>query len=255
MKHPWRTAAFALGAAGLAGLYLAACAGIPTANERPSRYGQLVNRLALAQRHVTDVVTAVNFDFRGFDTIGEEYILFVSVMGALVLLREAYQKTERDDEEDARTPRREAGPSEAVQLWTLSMTGPTIIFGLYVVGHGQLSPGGGFQGGVILATAPLLIYLADEFKTFKRVISYRLVEVAEAVGAGGYVLIGFLSWFDGEPFLTNLFPLGQTGTMTSGGMLALINLAVGLEVAAGFIVLLHAFMQSSLHDPKSKEKS
>lgn len=245
MNHRWRAGAFVLGAAGLACLYLAACSGIPGADERPSEYARLIDRLSVAQRHVTDAVTAVNFDFRGFDTIGEEYILFVSVMGALVLLREAYEKGGAD-EEDARTPRRVAGPSEAVQLWTLGMTGPTIVLGFYVVAHGQLTPGGGFQGGVILATAPLLIYLADDFQTFKRVISYGLVEVAEAAGAGGYVLVGFAAWFDGQPFLSNIIPLGQQGTMTSGGTIALINLAVAIEVAAGFVVLLHAFMQSAI---------
>jgi multicomponent Na+:H+ antiporter subunit B len=247
MKHPLRTGALAIGGLALAGLYLAACGDIAAPRERPSRYGELVDHVALADRKITDAVTAVNFDIRGFDTIGEEYMLFVSVMGAMVLLREAYQKTERPPD-DARTQRRVAGPSEAVQLWTLGMTGPTIIFGLYVVAHGQLTPGGGFQGGVILATAPLLIYLADEFATFKRVISYGLIEVAEAVGAGGFVLIGFWPWFQGSPFLSNVLPLGEPGQLASGGTIALINFAVGLEVAAGLILLLHAFMQSSLHD-------
>ncbi|HEY5315627.1 MAG TPA: MnhB domain-containing protein [Pirellulales bacterium] len=247
MKHPLRTGVFAIGGLALAGLYLAACAGIAAPTERPNRYSELADRLTLADRRITDVVTAINFDIRGFDTLGEEYILFVSVMGALVLLRQVDQKHERDPA-DARTPRRATGPSEAVQLWTLGMTGPTIVFGLYVVAHGQFTPGGGFQGGVILATGPLLIYLADEFATFKRIISYQLIEVAEAVGAGGYVLVGFLAWFDGQPFLTNILPLGETGQLASGGTIMLINDAVGLEVAAGFVVLMHAFMQSSLHD-------
>ena len=54
---------------------------------------------------------------------------------------------------------------------------------------------------MILATAPLLVYLAGEFDTFRQVASHVLVEVAEAIGAGGYVVIGLLGILAGAPFL------------------------------------------------------
>ena len=48
-----------------------------------SQYGDMVNAITVPERHITDAVTAVNFDIRGFDTLGEEFILFTSVMGVL----------------------------------------------------------------------------------------------------------------------------------------------------------------------------
>ena len=186
---------------------------------------------------------------RGFDTLGEEFILFVSVMGAIVLLREQHEK-KREMRPDALTPRRVVGPSDAIRVWTLAMTGPTVLFGLYMVLHGQLTPGGGFQGGVILATAPLLIYLAESFDVFKRVTSSPLIEVTEAIGAAGYAIIGILGCIIGTWFLQNVLPLGEQNepNWLSGGTVPLINFAVGVEVAAGFTLLLAAFLQSLLSE-------
>jgi multicomponent Na+:H+ antiporter subunit B len=196
---------------------------------------------------VTDAITAVNFDYRAFDTLGEEFILFVSVMGTIVLLRESHEKN-REKRIDAVTPRRVVAPPDAIRVWTLAMTGPTVLFGLYIVIHGQLTPGGGFQGGVILATAPLLIYLSENFDVFKRVTSNPLIEITEAIGAGSYALIGIVGMLMGSWFLQNVFPLGEQNqpNLLSGGTVPAINFAVGVEVAAGFTLLLAAFLQNVL---------
>ena len=248
MKFPLRQLLFLAGAIGMAILYALAFAQLPGPEGLRSMYRDVINLQAVEQRHITDAITAVNFDYRGFDTLGEEFILFVSVMGALVLLRE-----EKDDGgqkvPDAAWPARSVPPGDALRVWTLSMTGPVVLFGIYIVVHGQLTPGGGFQGGVILATAPLLIYIAENLDVFKRITSHEWIEIAEAVGAGGYALIGLIAFFFSKPFLTNVIPLGPGGTninLLSGGMVPLIDLTVGLEVAAGFVLLLYAFLQEML---------
>jgi multicomponent Na+:H+ antiporter subunit B len=236
---------FLVGAAGIALLFGLVIATMPGPHAGP--YGEAINQLAAPQRHVTDAVTAVNFDYRGFDTLGEEFILFVSVMGAVILLRETHEE-KHEARIDALTPGRVVGPTDAVRVWTLAMTGPTVLFGVYVILHGQLTPGGGFQGGVILATAPLLIYLAESYDVFKRVTSNPLVEVTEAIGAGAYAVIGILGCVIGNWFLQNVFPLGEQNqpNLLSGGTVPAINLMVGIEVAAGFTLLLAGFLQSSL---------
>jgi multicomponent Na+:H+ antiporter subunit B len=114
------------------------------------------------------------------------------------------------------------------------------------VSHGQLTPGGGFQGGVILATAPLLVYLAGDFETFKRITSQTLVEAAEAAGAGGFLFIGVLGMILGGHYLQNVLPLGKTGEVNSSGTILAISLATGLEVAAGFVLLLYGFLEQTL---------
>lgn len=245
MNRQGRLILFVIGGIGLAILYGLACCRLPGPSGLGDRYLREINFRTKWEQQITDAVTAVNFDYRGFDTLGEEFILFVSVMGTLVLLREAEEK-HRQDEPDALTKERDVGPGEALRVWTMGMTGPTVLFGIYIVVHGQLTPGGGFQGGVILATAPLLIYLTDDFETFKRVASHRLVETAEAVGAGAYAVIGMIAWFYGKELLANVFPLGQAGNLFSGGTVWAISFVVGLEVAAGFVLLLYAFLQETL---------
>ena len=64
------------------------------------------------------------------------------------------------------------------------------MFGVYIVAHAHLTPGGGFQGGAILGTACLLVYLAVGYREFRAVSPKRMLDLAEAAGAGGYVLIG-----------------------------------------------------------------
>ena len=241
---------FLVSAAAFAGVYLWGLKGLPPMGHYRGPYGDVLNRVATYERHVTDVVTAVNFDYRGFDTLGEEFILFMSVIGGAVLLRRQREeeKSEQADQNlGDKSPERQAPePSDATRVLTLGLVGPLVIFGLYIVAHGQLTPGGGFQGGVILATAPLLVYLAGDLKKFKQITSHTLVEVGEAIGAGAYLAIGLAGLILGGSYLRNVAALGTTGTIHSGGTIALINLATGLEVAAGFVLLLYAFLEQSL---------
>lgn len=245
MNHPLRLILFAAGGIGVAALYALAIARLP--GPHVSEYGQAINVRCQEERHVTDAVTAVNFDYRGFDTLGEEFILFASVTGAIVLLREVLEK-KKQERIEAIDSRRAVAPSDAVRVWTLATVGPTVLFGIYIVIHGQLTPGGGFQGGVILATAPLLIYLTENFEAFRRVTPEVLIEVTEAIGAGGYAVIGVIGWLVGNWFLQNVLPLGpkDNPSLLSGGTIAAVNLATGIEVTAGFTLLLWAFVREMM---------
>ena len=246
MSPRLRLGVFAAGAIGLAGVFAVGafhCVGPAAVRDR---YSDATVLASVPQRHTTDAVTFINFDARGFDTLGEEFILFVSVAGTLVLLRQTDEKLKAEDFPDAIDPARDVGPTDAIRVWTLGMVAPKVILGFYLVLHGQLSPGGGFQGGVVLATAPLIIYLAEGMPVFKKVAPKKFVEIAEACGAGMYVLTGGLAVALAQPFLTNVLPFGKTGEPSSGGTIAVISAATGLEVAAGFVLLLYAFLQKTL---------
>jgi multicomponent Na+:H+ antiporter subunit B len=117
---------------------------------------------------------------------------------------------------------------------------------MYIVVHGHLTPGGGFQGGVILATGVLLIYLAGEFDDLHGLYTETTLERVEAIGGGGYVAIGLLGLIAGSAFLDNVLPLGRTGNVFSAGTVPLINVVVGLEIGAGFILLLTVFLYQTL---------
>jgi multicomponent Na+:H+ antiporter subunit B len=168
--------------AGLGALLAWAVLGLPDVGHPRGPYADLAPRIMLAERHVTNTVTGVTFDLRGFDTLGEELILFVAALGAAVLLRA--QRSERRAEQAAEADE-QRGPATADALRALGavLVGPVLLLGIYVVVHGALTPGGGFQGGVILAGALLLVYAAGQVVGVQRVRPASLVEVADALGA------------------------------------------------------------------------
>lgn len=169
MKKRTRLIFFFVSAAGLAWTFFLAYGPLAPLGYGQSKYGDLANAITVPERHITDAVTAVNFDIRGFDTLGEEFILFASVMGTLLLMRRQDDEPAGDHEDQA-PGRLIPDASDAVRVTALLLVAPTVLFGLYIVTHGQVSPGGGFQGGVILASAPLLVYLCAEYSNLRRIL-------------------------------------------------------------------------------------
>ena len=86
-----------------------------------------------------------------------------------------------------------------------------VIFGLYIILFGTVSPGGGFQGGVMVASAVLLLYLAYGYQTASKAISLNVLRVNESVGATCYVLLGFLGLVLGMRFCQNVIFKGEVG--------------------------------------------
>ena len=136
---------------------------------------------AVAHR-TANVVSSVNFDQRGLDTLGEEMILLGSVVGASVLLRKAPRERRRRP--------REGRVLESTAMVGYLMLGATLLIGLDVVVHGHVSPGGGFQGGVILATAAHLLYVAGSYRAIQRLRPLALLEVVAVVGAISFAGLG-----------------------------------------------------------------
>jgi len=235
-----------LGSALVLGVVVAGgLAGLPRFGHATAQYGRVLNAVSVPERHITDVVTAVNFDYRGVDTMGEEFIFFAAVAGVVLLLG-AQPDEAPGHVEDAATGRWVPPTSDAVRVLGLALVGPTVLFALYVVAHGHLTPGGGFQGGVVLATAVLLVYLAGEYQHLHGLYPDRAIEGLEAGGAAAYVVIGLVGLALSGAFLTNWAPLGTIGHLNSAGVVPLLNVAVGAEIAAGFVLLLSAFLHQTL---------
>lgn len=222
-----------------AGLYCYSSMDLPPWGFYRGPYGYVIANIVVYQRHATDVVNAINYDYRGFDTLGEEFILFTAVLGVMLLLR-------RENGASKSGPGKVADVqvlSTTIQVVTMPAVFLTVLFGFYIGLHGQLSPGGGFQAGVILSTASLLVYIAQNTDAFKRITSHTVVELIEAVGAGGYALVGLTPLFIGAPFLTNWLPLGETGDVFSSGTIAVISALVGVEVTAAFLMVTFTYLQ------------
>ncbi len=239
---------FGLGAAGLAAFYLWGLSGLPGFGNYPGPYGFVILHLAVKQTFATGIVSAVNFDYRGFDTLGEEFILFTAAAGTSVVLRRLRGERERQrDAVDEAADRDVPATSEAVRMVALLFTGPVIVVGWWLASHAQTNPSGGFQGGVILATAFILVYLAGEFLVLKRFSPVALTDAVEAVGAGGFAAIGLAAVPMGLAFMTDYLPKGQfAGAVSSSGTIALISFFVGLEVAAAFILIVGELLEQTL---------
>lgn len=238
MSRRTRLLLFGLSSIGLGALLVWGLTGLPAFGHFAGAYGQLLNRVAEPERHVTNVVAAVNFDYRGFDTLGEEFILFAAVMGVALLLREARDRGE---------PPHDEARSEAVRLVGLSLVGPSVVAGLFVVAHGPLTPGGGFQGGVMLSAALVLLYAAGRYRALRAASPESLVDLAEGTGSGGYVAAGIAALLSGGAFLKNFLHLGKTGVLIGGGTIPLLNWCAGIAVAAGATLLFHEFLEEVMY--------
>jgi multicomponent Na+:H+ antiporter subunit B len=239
-----------LGLLGCAAILLCALVHLAPVGHGASTYGDTINRVAKDERRVTDTVAAVTFDYRGFDTLGEETILFAAVLGVVVLLRERARAAKSEDERPG--PGVGRAHSAAVRLVARAIVGATVVFGLYVASHGQLTPGGGFQGGVILSTAPLLAYLADQPSVLGRIAPEGLIRMGEAVGLLGYLGLGLYPVLRGRPFMSNVLPLGRLGDVFSSGTIFALSLTTGVAVAAGFIYLLTSFLEEARKSPEGE---
>ncbi len=237
---------FGLAVAGLIAFYLWGLSGLPGFGHYPGPYGFAVLYVAEHQTKATGIVSAVNFDYRGFDTVGEEFILFTAAAGTGVVLRTLRGERERSAVDEAAD--REVPPtSGAVRMMALLFTGPVMVMGWWLATHAQTNPSGGFQGGVLLATAFILVYLAGEFLVFKRFSPVALTDAVEAAGAGGFAAVGVAAVPMGLAYLTDYLPLGQTpGAVSSSGTIALISFFVGLEVGAAFILIIGELLEQTL---------
>ncbi|MEU6040373.1 MnhB domain-containing protein [Actinomadura sp. NPDC047616] len=215
-----RLTLFTVAAAGLATAYTAGTLRLPGFGTAFHPYGDRAVRQALD--HATaNTVSSVNFDQRAFDTVGEELILIASALGTVVLLRAVGR------EEEAQTGALRHGPAEvfeALRVTGLALLPVTLLVGAYVVAHGHLSPGGGFQGGVLLGTALHMLYLAGDYPSLRRLRPIPAFETGEALAAGAFVILA----------------------LAAAGQIIPLNTAVGVEVGCAMVLLLAKFFEQAL---------
>ena len=237
---------FAPALAAMVALLLWGFTGLPDFGHYRGPYGKVLAKVAVPERKATDIVSSTSFDYRGFDTLIEEMILFTAALGLVVLLREQRgeeHEPEGEEGEESRSPPR---TSDALRILGLALVGPTVVLGIYIVTHGHLTPGGGFQGGVILATALLLVYLAGRYAAMRRVSPIPLLEAGEAGGATAFALIGLGGLIISSVYMANFIDPGTEKMLLSGGVIPLLNVSVGLEVAGAFALAFSEFLDQTL---------
>lgn len=166
-----------------------------------------------------NVVTAIVVTYRGLDTLGEVSVLFLAATGVAVLLRRR--------EKAGKSAKKKRPSSEFLQTGTALLTPFIIMFGAYIFINGHLSPGGGFQGGSVIASAMLFLLLTFPDYKFKHTV----LNWVESVSGASYVVVGILGILLAGGFLDNRFlPLGQYGQILSAGAIPVIYIFIGLKV-------------------------
>jgi multicomponent Na+:H+ antiporter subunit B len=181
------------------------------------------------QTAVPNMVTAVLADFRGYDTLFETVVIFSAGLAVFAVLgRPGRQRRGPDPGED--DPK---GNLVVLQTCKLAIP-PMQLFALYVIAHGHHSPGGGFQGGVILGASLILWAIARSVPTALRRVSARKTVILACAGILIYAGVGVLCQGLGKNFLDyhvlhRLLPATDSVMARSHAML-------GVEIGVAFTV-------------------
>jgi multicomponent Na+:H+ antiporter subunit B len=239
-----RLVVFACSAAGLAALLAWSFAGLPDFGVYAGRYGRIVAQLAEPDRAATNAVTFTAFDVRAVDTLVEEFIVFAAAIAAVALLR--HQRGEPEEPEQVDTLLRPR-TSPALRVVGAALAGPTVVIALDLVAHGHLTPGGGFQGGIVLAATAVVIVAAGGRVRLPPDQPPLVAEALHGAGAAGFVLLGLGGLVFSGAFLSTTFAgHGTTGALLSGGAIPLLNTATGFEVGGALVVILAEFLEQDM---------
>ena len=189
-----------------------------------------------------NIVTGIILDYRGFDTLGESHVLFIAVCTVLLMLSIHGEKN-AERKLWARAYEQHFEPSHDVILQSAAriLTPLVLVFGLYIIFNGHLSPGGGFSGGAVLGAGLILYQNAFGYEKTERFFTYKTFRWVSVCALLFYSSAKGYHFFTGANHLENGIPIGTPGDIFSGGLLLPLNIAVGCVVACTMYALYTMF--------------
>lgn len=205
-------------------------AGNPDNNEVAARY--IEN--GLQETGAVNIVTGMILDYRAFDTFGESNVLFIATCTVLILLRidKKKEKGELTIEEAEANDRVYEPKNDMILQKIATILVPLImIFGIYIILNGHLSPGGGFSGGAIIGAGLILYLNAFGFEKTERFFTEKTYKWISFCSLAFYCVAKSYSFYTGANHLESKIPLGTPGAILSSGLILPLNICVGLVVA------------------------
>jgi len=181
-----------------------------------------------------NIVAGMILDYRAFDTLGESNVLFVAACTVLILLRITAGKDGKPSQAmlEAETDDRMYEPkNDMILQYAANFLVPMILlFGIYVIMNGHISPGGGFSGGAIMGAGLMLYLNAFGFKKTERFFTFNTFRIVSLIALSFYGLSKAYSFFTGANHLPSIITPGTPGMLFSAGLIPYLNIAVGLVV-------------------------
>lgn len=138
--------------------------------------------------------------------------------------------------------RNEKGMTLIVKTITRLTVGLILLYGIYIVLHGHISPGGGFAGGVIIALSFIHLMLAFGRDTALKKLSEAGASILESLGALMFLAIASLGLLGGYFFFNFFLNKGRPFELFSAGIIPLCNIAICLKVGAGLFAIFAALV-------------
>ena len=188
----------------------------------------------------TNFVSGMILDYRAFDTLGESFVLFTAVNCVLILLQEVKDSKKKEDEkyQPINDPLIKFGCSLAVPL--------IFLFGAYVILNGSISPGGGFSGGAIMGAGLIIYSIAFGFENSSKFFKDKTFKAVSSIALLTYCASKTYSFLTGALEVESVIPLGVPGTILSGGLIFILNVAVGLVVTCTMFGLYSLFKKGEI---------
>jgi len=206
----------------------------PASNEVVERY--IEN--GLQETGAVNIVTGMILDYRAFDTFGESNVLFIAACCVLILLRIDVDDAKNNSK--AEKARIEAEMNDRLyepkndlilQKVAFFLVPFLMIFGIYIILNGHLSPGGGFSGGAVIGAGLILYLNAFGFKKTERFFTQKTFKTVTFCALTFYCLAKSYSFFTGANHIESHIPLGKAGAIISSGLILPLNICVGMVVA------------------------
>jgi len=194
-----------------------------------------------------EAVTSIVWDYRGVDTLFETAVFFLAIIGSLTLFRLSKEQSEeaKQGEPKPELPQPVGTVTKVIVAMILAVSASIAL-------HGQLTPGGGFQGGSALAVAPLLIIAVyTKYALEKNGLDKTRAIIIRSIGLLGIALTALVPLLTKGYLMQNqpLFPEKALG-VPLGGSLVFYNILEYLAVGAGFTAV---FLLLSIPEKRFKK--